>query len=131
MTRDTKSLVKDRAESLGRELKSTGRNLWLAGLGVASSAGSESRRLFDELVAKGQQKQTTLPRPWKGARGRVKARGEALEQRIEESMSTALHRFGVPGRDEVTTLISRIEQLTQKVEDLAAAQRRAASPSAS
>lgn len=123
MNQERKNMLKERVETLGREVKGTSRNLWLAGLGVASSAESEGRKVFDELVAKGEQRQGSIVRPWKEAKDRVKTRGEELEQRIEARMSSTLGRFGVPDRNEVTTLISRIEQLTQKVESLAAAQR--------
>lgn len=123
MNQERKSFLKERVETLGRDVKGTSRNLWLAGLGVASSAESEGRKLFDELVAKGEKRQGSLARPWKEAKARARARGEEIEQRVESRMASALERFGVPGRDEVTTLITRIEQLTQKVESLAAAQR--------
>lgn len=49
--------TRNRMEEVGSELRTAGRNLWLAGLGAASSVEENSRKLFDDLVERGERRQ--------------------------------------------------------------------------
>ena len=120
--------VKDRVEheirSFGENARQTGHSLFLAGLGAASTVETRSREVFDQLVEKGKERSEreifTVPAPVREAGERVKTFGREIESRIERGTTSTLERFGVPDRKEVQDLIDRIEQLTSKVEELAA-----------
>ena len=113
--------TKQRVETLGNDLKSAGRKVWLAGLGAASSVEEGGRKLFDQLVERGERRRTESPltQPIQQAGDRVKKLSARLEDRIETGFSSTLHRLGVPARGDVQGLTDRIEELTRKVEALA------------
>jgi len=113
-----------RVQGLGQEVKDAGREVWLAGLGAWGAVDERSRALFSDLVERGQRVEAE-ERPV--LEGRLRKVGDRLEgffqnveHNVEEKLAGTLQRFGVPDRDEVQQLISRIEQLTRKVEGLSA-----------
>lgn len=114
----------ERMEALSNDLKNASRNLWLASLGAASTVEANSRKLFDQLVDKGQhfagKESAVLPEPLRQAGDKMKSYQQRFEERFEAGMTNALHRFGVPARDDITRLIDKVEKLTQKVEKMAA-----------
>ena len=55
------------------------------------------------------------------ATGTAKDVGKTVEERVQGTVSGVLRRTGVPSRDEIRTLIDRVEELTQKVDALAEA----------
>lgn len=113
-------------ETLGEDLKTAGRKVWLMGLGAAASVEDSGRKLFSELVERGEKRRggegREWPRPIRQAEERMKTMGRNVEQRVEEGMTQTLHRLGVPARDDVQTLIDRIDVLSRKVEGLKGAQ---------
>ena len=122
-TVETREKAERSIRNLGEGARDASRQLWLAGLGVASSVETESRRVFENLVERGRDRSehdlVRLPRPLRATGERLKTLGQEIESRVEAGTSTALQRFGVPDRKEVTQLIERIEELTRKVEGLA------------
>jgi poly(hydroxyalkanoate) granule-associated protein len=123
-TQQVKERVEHEIRNFGENARQTSRRLFLAGLGAASSVETRSREVFDQLVEKGKERSErdlfTVPAPLREAGERVKTFGRELESRIERGTTSTLERFGVPDREEVQNLIERIEQLTTKVEELAA-----------
>ena len=123
----TREKLERRITALGGNARDTGRKLWLAGLGTASSVESKSREVFEELVEKGRVRSErggatiTMPETLRTTGKRLKSFGQTLELRAEERASATLKRFGVPDRREVQDLIRRVELLTRKVENLAEA----------
>lgn len=111
------------------ELKESVHRIWLAGLGALAAAEEEGAKLFSRLVDRGRDVE---------ARGkvevdRVKAEAEkfgsqfkskaetAFENwggKFDETLTAALHRLGVPTRDEIRNLTQRVEELNAKVEQL-------------
>lgn len=119
----------ERVKELQDELVSSASKIWLAGLGALSTAEEEGTKLFKSLVEKGEAYETKGRETVDGVRGDVekavdKARGQAndafgkVESRVDEAVSGALKRFGVPTRDEIATLTKRVEELTRLVESL-------------
>ncbi len=49
---------------------------------------------------------------------KVESTWDKVEHKVDESVSDALGRFGVPSRDEIATLTKRVEELTTVVEKL-------------
>jgi poly(hydroxyalkanoate) granule-associated protein len=116
-------------EGLGKDAVETGRNVWLAGLGVVAEAETQGKDIFENLVKKGE---TFEARYKKGIDETVDNAGDRLkkarnwfEDRTDKSLdgvsdafTRALHRFGVPTREDIQTLSRRVEKLTKKVEGL-------------
>lgn len=120
--------ITETVDSVGQDVKNTGRSVWLAGLGAASSVQEQGRKLFDTLVERGQARKDkgfAVPQPLRTvsdeAGGRVKNLGRQVESRLEEGVTGTMKRFGVPVRRDFEDLIERIDTLTQKVDSLAKA----------
>ena len=125
------------------------REIWLAGLGAFSVAQQESGRiieqgskLFDKLVAEGSKIEKKTRKDVEGAvediRGEMENRVEGMKQQaevmrkqatdnwdklekiFEDRVSRAMGRLGIPSRDDVDGLSSKIEKLARQVEQLEA-----------
>jgi poly(hydroxyalkanoate) granule-associated protein len=107
------------------ELKESVHRIWLAGLGAVAAAEEEGTKLFSRLVERGKDveaKGKVEVDKVKAEVEKVKARAEGkLEdwgEKFDEKITAALHRLGVPTRDEIRTLTQRVEELSAKVEQL-------------
>ncbi|MFT3806127.1 phasin family protein [Arenimonas sp.] len=119
-----------RAEEISRSLVGTAQQIWSAGVGAFSRAQGEGSKLFEALVKEGMNiEQHTR----KLATGRVDAVRDAVENRVgsvreratdtwdrlekvfEERVQRALHRLGVPGREELVALTDRVDALTTQL----------------
>jgi len=114
-------------EGLGREAMEIGRNVWLAGLGVVAEAETQGKEMFENLVKKGETFEARYRKGidesvedagdrLKKARSWVGARTDKGLENVTDAFTRALHRFGVPTREDIRTLSQRVEQLTEKVE---------------
>lgn len=107
----------DTTKKAGDEFYQTGRNVYLAGIGAVATAGEEARTVFDRFVSKGEEvekKELELV-------DKAKQLGRKVETRVQETIGATLNRAGVPSRSEIQMLVARVEELTEKVEKLAAA----------
>lgn len=102
--------------------------LFLAGLGTVKTVGDEGGELFNRLVDRGRDLETRGKkelRSWKKEVEKTTAKGresfDRVGERIDEQVTQALHRLGVPSRDEIKTLTHRVEELSRKVDRIAAA----------
>lgn len=119
-----------RAEEISRSVVGTAQQIWSAGVGAFSRAQGEGSKLFEALVKEGMNiEQHTR----KLATGRVDAVRDAVENRVgtvreratdtwdrlekvfEERVQRALHRLGVPGREELVALTDRVDALTTQL----------------
>ncbi|HET9767282.1 MAG TPA: phasin family protein [Thermoanaerobaculia bacterium] len=120
------------------DVRESAHKIWLAGLGALAVTEEEGSKLFKNLVQQGEryeaQGKETLKEAKKSAdaagarakklaeetadRARRAAEGawEQLGGAFDEKLAKALHRIGVPSRDEITALSRRIEELTRAVE---------------
>jgi len=112
------------------DLGESAQKIWLAGLGALSIAEREGSKVFKSLVDIGEDYLGQTRAPVEQAKDRVQGTVESLRRRagktvrqVEEALdhgvSTALHRAGVPTRDDVAALTRRVEDLTRKLETLA------------
>ncbi len=113
------------------------RQIWLAGLGAFAKTQEEGNRLFDTLVQEGEAvdarlkqnadaKVTQLKEGIGAVEGTVGAlQGRAvetwskLEQVFQTRVARALHRLGVPTRDDIQQLFAQIDMLSHNVQELA------------
>lgn len=110
------------AEKLRKDLTETGRSIWLAGLGAVAQAGEEGRETFDRLVERGkkteQRQFQTIDRTVARTSETMKDWSERLQENLEDGMRGVLERVGLPTRQDLSRLSSRLDTLTQKVEKL-------------
>lgn len=112
------------------EILSTGRNLWLAGLGavfeVKREIEREGRGMFDRLVERGRplaasQKQAVSDLGDKAA-GSVRELGKLVGDTVEYEMKGLLRRMGMMTYEDVQALAARLEALSRKLDEIAAAE---------
>jgi len=106
------------------QLRETGRNVWLAGLGVFARAEEEGRDLFDHLVERGRKFETrqfkSLDRTVARTSDQLKEWGDRVQGTVQDGLQGFLHRVGLPSRDDLDHLSSRISTLSKKVDQVAA-----------
>ncbi|HSS06090.1 MAG TPA: phasin family protein [Rhodanobacteraceae bacterium] len=121
------------ARGVGKTVMDSAQQIWLAGLGAFVKAQAEGGKLFDSLVKEGAALDAKTRKitgvKMAEARGNVEATlgqvrersqetWDKLEKVFEDRVSRALGRLGVPGRDEIRTLTSRVEELSREVRKL-------------
>jgi poly(hydroxyalkanoate) granule-associated protein len=131
---------KNDLKKLQKELQESAHKIWLAGLGALSAAGETGSRVFQQLVEKGEgvegesrarfqetreqveetlgQARERIDARLKEAKTRVEGTVDDVLKKVDERFTEALHRFGVPTREEIQSLTQRVEELTRKVEQL-------------
>jgi poly(hydroxyalkanoate) granule-associated protein len=133
------------ARGVSKTVMDSAQQIWLAGLGAFVKAQAEGGKLFESLVKEGAALDAKT-RKFTDAKvaeargnvestlGQVRERSQEtwdkLEKVFEDRVSRSLGRLGVPGRDEIRTLTSRVEELSREVRKLNAARGSAKSGSA-
>jgi poly(hydroxyalkanoate) granule-associated protein len=128
-------------KDLSAEMKESVHKVWLAGLGALAAAEEEGSKLFKNLVEKGEGYEGRGRARYEDFKGQVedaadRAKGQAestwnkVEDRLDEAVTAALGRLGVPSRDEIATLTKRVEELTKVVEELSKKEKGASKPAA-
>ncbi|HKV09278.1 MAG TPA: phasin family protein [Thermoanaerobaculia bacterium] len=122
-TNTTGTTTQDR--NVQDEIKDSVHRIWLAGLGALAAAEEEGSKLFSRLVdrgrdveAKGKVEVDKLKTEAEKVRAKAESTFESWGGRFDETLTSALHRLGVPTRDEIRTLTQRVEELNAKVEAL-------------
>lgn len=120
------------------DVRESAHKIWLAGLGALAVTEEEGSKLFKNLVQQGEryeaQGKERLKEAKKGANeagARAKKLAEETAERakraaegaweqlggaFDDKLAKALHRIGVPTRDEINALSRRIEELTRAVD---------------
>lgn len=123
-------------EGMQRSIMDSAQQIWLAGMGAFGRAQEEGTKLFESLVKEGS---TLESRTRKLATGKVDAVRDAVENRVgavkeraadtwdrlekvfEDRVQRALVRLGVPGRDDLQSLIARVDTLNAELRKLGGA----------
>jgi poly(hydroxyalkanoate) granule-associated protein len=111
------------------DIKDSVHRIWLAGLGALAAAEEEGSKLFTRLVDRGRdveskgkvevdKMKTEVDKMKTKAENTFETWGDKLGEKFDERLTTALHRLGVPTRDEIRNLTKRVEELNAKVEQL-------------
>jgi poly(hydroxyalkanoate) granule-associated protein len=117
-----------KAEQMSKSIVDSAQQIWMAGMGAFNRAQGEGSKLFEALVKEGMNiEQHTR----KLAGGKVEAVRDAVETRVgvareratdtwdrlekvfEERVQRALNRLGVPSREDLSDLTSRVNRLTE------------------
>ncbi len=118
-----------RDRKLQDELMESAHRIWLAGLGALATAEAEGSKVFSRLVERGKDVETRGKDAAADLKDQAKAKFEdaksqtgnawsGLGDKVDETVTSALHRLGVPTRDEIRNLTQKIEELNAKVEQL-------------
>ena len=111
---------KKSSRTLREDLSEAGRDVWLASLGAVALLEKEGRHAFSMLVEKGKtfesQERTIFDRMFQQAADQMRGLGKRMESGLQDTSKMVLQRFGVPSHAEINSLITRVEQLTAKVE---------------
>jgi poly(hydroxyalkanoate) granule-associated protein len=116
-------------EKLQKDLQESAHKIWLAGLGALSAATEEGSRFFQTLVERGEDVETKGRKSFdkardevesqaKKARRQVESSVDDLWEKVDERLTDAMHRFGVPTREEIHSLTRRVEELNAKIDTL-------------
>src|SRR6185436_20080630 len=120
------------------DVRESAHKIWLAGLGALAVTEEEGSKLFKTLVRQGERFETENKAKLKeakksadqaGARAKKLAEGTAARARraaegaweqlggaFDDKLAKAMHRIGVPTREEINALSRRIEELTRAVD---------------
>lgn len=114
--------MSETTKNLQDELKESAHRIWLAGLGALSAAGEEGSKMFDRLVERGREYEDKgrdeAKKQYEGAKSSAEDLWNTWSEKLDETVTKALHRMGVPSRDEIRNLTKRVEELNAKVEML-------------
>ena len=115
------------------------RKIWLAGLGVYSKIDTDGSKLFDTLVKDGEKAEkltksavgkkvdaakdsaTSAKSRITGVKDRALGKWDELEGAFDKRLNSAISRLGVPSRNEVKALHSKVDTLTKQIEKLTGA----------
>ncbi len=126
-------MAKEKVEDVTEDMVSLASEIWLAGLGALATAQDEGGKLFSKLVQKGQgvgkagkdEVEDQVGKARQEVRKQVSKAKDAvggawgdLTSSFDDQLGAALHRIGVPTRDEIKTLTERVEALMEKVDQL-------------
>jgi len=118
-----------RDKKLQDELMESAHRIWLAGLGALATAEAEGTKVFSRLVERGKDVEARGKDVAADVKEQAKSKFEdvknqtgnawsGLGDKVDETVTSALHRLGVPTRDEIRNLTQKIEELNAKVEQL-------------
>jgi poly(hydroxyalkanoate) granule-associated protein len=142
--RTTAEAATQQARGVSKTVMDSAQQIWLAGLGAFVKAQAEGGKLFESLVKEGaaldaktrkftDAKMAETRSNVEATLGQVRERSQEtwdkLEKVFEDRVSRALGRLGVPGRDEIRSLSSKVDALAGEVRKLngsAAPKKRAA-----
>ena len=131
------------AERLGKSITESAQQIWLAGMGAFNRAQAEGGKLFESLVRDGLSLERNA-RKFAGARadevrdamedkvGQARERAadtwDKLEKVFEDRVQRALVKLGVPSREDLNALSTRVERLTAELRKANAAGPASAKP---
>jgi len=106
-------------------LMASTRKVWLASLGALSAVEDESAQLFDQLVERGRSVESKGRKQVTKAKKEFENTTDELTVKLDGQVSDVLRRMGVPSQSQVQELTLRVEQLTDKVDQLSAPTKKA------
>lgn len=106
----------------GNKLFAAGRNLWLAGLGVAAEVEEGGRELLGRLVERGRPVEERRKRAVEAVAGRVRKAagdlGKLLEETVDYEGRGVLKRLNVMTREDLAVFSARLATLETKIGEL-------------
>ncbi|MFU8859218.1 MAG: phasin family protein [Cyclonatronaceae bacterium] len=118
-----------KVEKAADNIADKAREIWLAGLGALSAVEEEGSKFYNNLVDKGTEfekrgkKQVDtiykdINDRFKDLEKRITDTFGKAEDKVEDNMAHLVKKMGVPSREEVKDLSSKVEKLMKKVDEL-------------
>lgn len=132
-SKSTSSSASAAAANKAGALVESAQQIWAAGLGALKGAQGQGGKLFESLVKEGlsiEQKtrkfatgkvdevRDVVEHKVEKVKERASDTWDKLEKVFEDRVSRALGKLGVPGRDEMEALVTRVEELSKAVKKL-------------
>jgi poly(hydroxyalkanoate) granule-associated protein len=132
----SKKSIEKESTTWVNEVEKYSRQIWLAGLGAYSKVSKDGEKLFDGLVTDGEKAEKLAKAEVNKQVGAVKTSVDSAKSKVEEvkekalgkwseledafdkRLNNAISRLGVPSRNEVKELHSKVEMLTKQIEKL-------------
>ncbi len=129
-------VAKKQVKVLQNDIMDSAHKVWLAGLGAVAMAEGEGAKFFSDLVEKGKNiehrgRKQTKERMEQAKERMQQAKGTVLGMKtvaesywetfgrtIDEKVTSAIHRLGVPTKEEIETLTKKVEDLTVSIDKL-------------
>lgn len=126
MSGDKKVGEKKLKLSPAKDLRKYTQQIWLAGLGAFSKAEEEGGKLFDNLVKIGEDLESKTREIADTAVGEVRGKvlekasdtREKVEKAFDERITNALTRLGLPSQRDLEQINSRLDVLTEMLQEL-------------
>lgn len=115
--------LREAAQEMPANVLGAGRQVWLAGLGAAGIVANGGQAVFTMLVEEGKRVKGLdvghmVEEVVDSAVVPMKKAVKTVDRTVQRTSKTVLSRLGVPTRQEVEGLTTRVEQLITKVESL-------------
>ena len=105
------------------------RQIWLAGVGALAKTEKEGSKLFDTLVQRGEELEAQAMQKAEDTVEELKDRlGDArksafsnlnkLEKAFQKRVTRALHRLGVPSREDIHDLARQVNVLQESIKEM-------------
>ena len=105
------------------------RQVWLAGLGAFAKAEKERSKLFEALVKRGEEVESQVMQKTEEAVEGLKNRLEEvkdqvtknwnkLEKAFQKRVARALHRLGIPSREDIQDLAKQVNALQESIQNM-------------
>ncbi len=116
------------------DVKVYARKIWLAGLGAYTKAGQDSADMFKDLVKAGQGLEEqgkklvneqidtansqidSVKSSVNGVKEKVEVQLDKIEQGFDSRVANALHRLGIPAKQDIAELSAKLDQLSALLE---------------
>ncbi|MFN3586186.1 MAG: phasin family protein [Moraxellaceae bacterium] len=110
----------------GKDLRKYTQQIWLAGLGAFARAEEEGGKLFDNLVKIGEDLESKTREIADNTVGEVRGRvmekasdtREKVERAFDDRITGALTRLGIPSQRDLDQINSRLDTLTELMQEL-------------
>ena len=121
---------------LTQNVRDFARQIWLAGLGAFARAQDEGSKFFETLVQEGQAVDARMKKtadetiePMKSGVETMKGKVEEMRERatgawnkleevFQSRVARALHRLGVPTREDIQQLFQQVDLLSKNIQEL-------------
>jgi poly(hydroxyalkanoate) granule-associated protein len=106
-----------------RQIRDTGRSLWLAGLGAVAELEKEGKGLFDQLVERGRplehRGKQAVDEIGGQANAKLREMGQLMRDQVRYDVKRVLTRVGLPTSEDFSQLAVRLEALSLKIDEFA------------
>jgi poly(hydroxyalkanoate) granule-associated protein len=106
----------------GKSLTEMARKVMLATIGAVALAQEEAEAFIKKLIERGEIAEKDGRKMMNDLKEKRKAKTQEAEDELEDRVSQILERTGVPTKSDIDALGDKISALTEKIEELKAAQ---------